>query len=239
MQILINDVDNLLEDIIPDILTYVNLPKFDVKPYNMFESIIEKENTKKIKVEVAPIEKVESNINKIDPIKNDQELNFIKVEDISAESIMSEIDDKPKIEFKFETNEKEKNKFEVIQKVDNIDKNQNKSIKITENIQELSKSILDDNINKKIIKKDDKVEENNIQKEDINQNDIKNDVSKIPSFINTIKLKQPTQDYRDTASSIISNRIKNVNSPENAVKKTYNAAEVVMNNIIEKWKENQ
>ena len=38
-------------------------------------------------------------------------------------------------------------------------------------------------------------------------------------------------------NSIISNRIKNINSPENAIKKTYNASEIVMNNIIQTWSE--
>ena len=67
----------------------------------------------------------------------------------------------------------------------------------------------------------------------VEQKNTYNEVSLKYELVNTIKLKQPTEDYRNTASNIVSSRIKTIDSPENAIKKAYNAAELVMSNIIE------
>ena len=65
---------------------------------------------------------------------------------------------------------------------------------------------------------------------------LNNKITKKVEYINTITIKQPSDNYKNVASNIVSSRQKNCNSPENAIQKAHNAAESVMNSIIETWK---
>ena len=241
-QIIINDVDDLLDDVIPDILTYVNSPKFEKKPYNMFDNAIENTSVKKIKVNIESKEKNDNNFINVEPIKNENEIKLIKVGDIN-ETHKQEKAENPKIEIKFETKNKDINQNTILQPIVKKEIIQTNELNINNSFKETVKPInntINNNISEKAIKVKDIVDN------DVNQpkvvkadktDDVNVQIKKVPSFINTIKIKQPTQDYRNSATSIVTNRIKKVSSPENAIEKAYNAAEVVMNNIMETLKD--
>lgn len=224
-QIIINDVDDLLDDVIPDILTYVNSPKFEKKPYNMFDNAIEKQSVKKIKVELEPKEKIDNNIVKVEPIKNEKEIKLIEIGGIEKVHNQENIQE-PKIEMKFETRNNDVINNPVVQP---IEKTIEEAVIVKDYQTKEDKQVKDVSA---------KVEQFKITNEE-KKDSVNIEIKKTPSFINTIKLKQPTQDYRNTATSIVTNRIKNVTSPESAVKKAYNAAEAVMNNIMETLTDNK
>ena len=132
-QIIINNVDNLLDEVIPDIMTYVSSPKFEKKPYNMFDTFAEKSSVKKFKVDAELKEHNLNNIVKAEPIKNEKEIKLIKVGGID-EANKIENTEIPKIEIRFESNNKDIIKDTAIQpteesvvqeivKTDNIDSN--------------------------------------------------------------------------------------------------------------------
>lgn len=228
MRSVINEVNNLLEEIIPDILIYLESPHFEIQIENNVQDLLQQEamvqtpvNESKIK-DATKIENtpkiVDENITKIEPIKNELQLEKFKEE--KSEGNLNEIQE-----------------VEMVQKETANVADINEPI-VENNIENEEKNINKVEIQKEIIENKTKKEEKEITeiKDIVIQNDSNRKESK---KIYTIKIKQPAEDYRNTASNIISNRIKNINSPENAIKKTYNAAENVMNNIIQTWSESK
>ena len=221
MRIIINEVNNLIEEIIPDILSYLQSTNFEIKIENNVQNLVKEDAIVKTPIlENQP--KIEENISKIEPIKN--ELQLEEVKDVEKEIL--EKDSKQ---------DKDKNKIEIAQ--DGLAKD------VEENIEVLKKNIEDEKKDEKIVETQKEIIE--IKKIEDNQQikEVKDIVIQKPVIKKetknkyTIKIKQPTEDYLNTANNIILNRMKNINSPENAAKKSYNAAEIVMNNIIQTWSE--
>lgn len=221
MRIIINEVNNLIEEIVPDILSYLQSTNFEIKIENNVQNLFKEDAIVKTPIlENQP--KIEENISKIEPIKN--ELQLEEVKDVEKEIL--EKDSKQ---------DKDKNKIEIAQ--DGLAKD------VEENIEVLKKNIEDEKKDEKIVETQKEIIE--IKKIEDNQQikEVKDIVIQKPVIKKetknkyTIKIKQPTEDYLNTANNIILNRMKNINSPENAAKKSYNAAEIVMNNIIQTWSE--
>ena len=234
LQIIINDVNNLLEDIIPDILAYVQSPnlqtpkKVDEKE-SIQEEIIIPKPVKEIKVE--PINQTkEENVVKIEPIEDEEEIQLFDKILLKNDTQQGEPNEKIVLdvvteEIKVEENRNEDVFLENIEREEIDNKNE---VVFTENIknEDIEKTI-------KVANKIDEIPEKAEIKNIVEQKNTYNEVSLKYELVNTIKLKQPTEDYRNTASNIVSSRIKTIDSPENAIKKAYNAAELVMSNIIE------
>lgn len=286
LQIVINEVESLMEDVIPDILMYTKISIQAPKKSLVGEEtkvIIESQN--KIKEEIEKEKIVEKAQNEIkEKIKKEEiiekEIN-IKKEDskIDDEKVKDEIEqeneNKGEKKEKKSGSKKQQKKLKVVSiKPEVVEKeiiNENtdeakKEIKLEENVKNEENDNRKNNYTKNNLKKikvetdinlGNNDEEHKIILEELveddeipiktnikdlfaeKHNNVIKEVAKTPKNLNTIMLKQPTEDYRNTATNIVSNRIKSVNSPQTAIQKSYNASEMVMNNIIEKWKENQ
>ena len=194
----------------------------DVKSEEKDQKIEEQEIELNIKTERVDVEKTEEK--SVKKMKVQMEPTVEKVEPKSQEKKNGE-EIEEKIEFFDENDKKNEKKIKI-----DIDKESQNNGEVTKIILE---ELLEEDFNKRPIKTNirELVKEHN--------NIINKEAAIIPKNANYIILKQPTEDYRNTATTIVFNRTKNVNSPENAIKKAYNASEVVMNNIIEKWNGNK
>ena len=247
LQIVINEVNELLEDIIPDILSYINLfnsPKDKVVQIKKTVTNVEnnsisqdkqtiiKENNKN-SISLEKKSEAKKNEPQKTEVKNNEE---DKVEQIQQETI----------QIKNAKNEKQIENDEIKEKL-NEDK-----VSILEEIPEEELYIAPRRVvAKKIIKSEvpiqkpkpkitEQIKEATIieetKKPETDFDNLNNKITKKVEYINTITIKQPSDNYKNVASNIVSSRQKNCNSPENAIQKAHNAAESVMNSIIETWK---
>lgn len=255
LQIVINEVNELLEEIVPDILLYIKLPNsqkdnvVQIKKAESKDSINEKQvslnnnNEKIFSIGNKNEENQKANIH-IEDQKNEKDLeNFNKK--IKKEDNKSRI---KVIEVEQQNNEVILSQKEIFSE---IKRNQTQVIPIKEELTEEKKdNIVFEEIPEeelymaprrtvdKNIKKSETLIQDSNKKTTVNFDSFKENQTKKVEMFNTIIIKQPSDNYRNVASNIVSNRLKNFNSPENAIQKAHNAAESVMNNIMENWKNN-
>ena len=243
LQIVINEVNELLDEIVPDILSYIKVS--ESQKYNIVKIQKGEEN-----------DEIKNSLQEQQPIvkkSNKQSTSSEKkIEKNPRETIqINNIENEKKIENdKIEKNVNEDKFGNVIEKSIKVEPQNNEVIlpkkEIISDVKKDDGFILEEipeeelyiaprrTVAKNIIKSKIKIQDS-AEKTIVN---FKENQTKKVEMYNTITIKQPSDNYRNVASNIVSNRLKNLNSPENAIQKAHNAAESVMNSIIENLKNN-